>query len=293
RATRDPMSADTSLARLSLALEPAGPMRAAILRTQVHLRAHLQAGAALDRVVLGGAITRRTAVPPLDHVDLFVVLDRSRHGLLRHQPPDRAVQRLEDALAPAPGSRTARAGAAVTYPCPDAPITVRVVPAFDEGRGVLAIPDVTTPRWIRTSPRIHAELADAADQAAGGMLRPLVRLVRHWRRRHGDLGRGLHLEVLAWSALRGPPANHLVGLCQLFEHLARHATTPCTDPAGLGPPLNAGGAPGQAARLQEALAQAHRQALSAHRLAVAGDGAGAHRELAALFGDLPPPDGDP
>ena len=162
----------------------------------------------------------------------------------------------------------------LAYLMADIPAVHRVElnPLLADGRGVLAIPDVTTPRWIRTSPRIHAELADAADQAAGGMLRPLVRLVRHWRRRHGDLGRGLHLEVLAWSALRGPPANHLVGLCQLFEHLARHATTPCTDPAGLGPPLNAGGAPGQAARLQEALAQAHRQALSAHRLAVAGDG---------------------
>jgi len=260
---------------------------------QARVREALRSALTLQQDFLTGSYQRRTAIRPLHDIDLFVVLEPTAHGPLRHAAPTDALRLVQAALDrawpnkehPLIQTRSVNiefAGTGIGYD---------VVPAFAQGEHYM-IPDRATNRWITSNPRIHANLSTEANQRANQLLKPAFKALKHWREGHGRLGRSFHLEVLSWRAFDTPPTTRLDALVDLFASLEESVMAPCPDPAGLGPPIDAGQDPARRATLHERLIEATNQLRTAKRYSDDGHTAFAHHALRGLFKSAYPERGE-
>lgn len=281
------------------ALELADEEREEAIRQHTYLRNGLSSRLDLDPdhgTFLTGSYARRTAIRPLDDIDVFCVLARSETADPDVLTPSDALGLIKDALdAQYPGKAADPQNRSVNIAFRGTGIAYDVVPAFrDPGASeVFVIPDIDAGEWIRSNPKVHKARSITANDATRGELKPLTKAVKHWNRRQadGDRLRSFHLEVMAWDVLTKPIDSRLVGLIDLFAGLADRVTAPTPDPAGLGPDIDAGitsAERGGAARRLKAVAV---ELGRAQALARDGEIEHAHHVLRALFGDAYPEKG--
>ncbi len=259
-------------------------------RQQNVLRDHLRGSLDIDRDFLSGSYKRRTAIRPLKDIDLVLVLKETSHGALRSEPPQKILALVRDALArsypnAAPPREQARS---VNIAFRGTEIGYDVVPAFRHTDGGYLIPDRERGAWIRSDPERHHQACIAANQTAGNMLNPLVKMAKYLNVRYHKPLRSFHLEVMAYSAFQGRPSALDSGLHGLLVHLADRVLQSCPDPARLGPNIDQGmnsQTRGQIRGVLQGLAQTAQKALQARDR---GDVAGAHALWSSLFGPLYP-----
>ncbi|MCW5801065.1 MAG: nucleotidyltransferase [Deltaproteobacteria bacterium] len=226
-------------------LELTEPEREEAAYRQEALRERLHtslAGVIDSRLV--GSYPRRTAIRPLEDIDVFVVLDERQH---RRDAPSALLRTLADALRAAYPDHEPRIQArSVNLAFPGTGIGYDVAPAFaptwagarDTDPPYYEILDRNLSAWIPAMPPKHAEACIAANRLAGGMLDGLIKAVKHWNRASGKPLSGFHLEVMSYAAFSTPPRDTRTGLRDLFQHLTRAVQFPCPDPARLGPALD-------------------------------------------------------
>lgn len=248
---------------------------------------------------LSGSYSRNTSIRPLHDIDVFIVmgvaefappatldtlLGQGRQGLM----PDEVLKRVRQALKEAWPQKKLPIlqGHSVHTEFSESGIQFDLVPAYvlPDGRGYL-IPERDSGQWIRTNPKVHAELSTQANERSGKKLKPLLKLVKLWNsRQESSPLRSFHLEVMSYDAFPTPPASYLEGLESLFSHLARRVMRPCPDPAGLGPDVDA--------RMSDTQREAARQLLESAAREVRlvrqdkdSSPSQAHARLRALFGE--------
>jgi hypothetical protein len=285
-------------------LDPNDAERKKVSDQQNELRGRLRE--ALDGIVqdvIVGSYARRTAIRPLNDVDLFLELDREVHGARRSREPQLLLEDVQRALRscyPPPGPTTRIQGRSVNIEFARTKIGYDVIPAFrvpapGSHAEVYEIPNRSRQNWIQTNPKVHEQLCKQANERAGGMLNRLIKAAKHWNRRNqnnsGDKPLGsFHLEVMAYGAFRAKPADERRGLCELFEHLASAVGKPCLDPAGLGPNLDAKLTPEERQRARRMLQEAARAARDAIHREQLGQHLEAWKLWRALLGpEFPPP----
>lgn len=212
---------------------------------------------------LAGAYDRGTAVRPLHHIDLFLVLDEATHAGLRAAGPKACLEAIQAALqkdGPASKEQIERLGRAVNVRLGGVELGFDIVPAFDASGGVYAIPDHAGAGFIQVNPGETKRLVTHANERAGSKLIPVIRAARHWSAQHGQPIRGLHIEALGPKAIPTPPLNYPSALRQLFSKLADTGQRSCPDPAGVGPDIDAGMTQEDRSRLRLMLQDATRQA---------------------------------
>ena len=246
-------------------------------RQHVYLRTQLQQQMSTKEVFLSGSFARKTAIRPLNDIDIVAVLDPAHHGGVDKRPLAclRELQGVLDRLYPNKEHPILQ-GRSVHIDFAGTGIGFDVVPAFldDAESDVYLIADRARDRWLRTNPKRHAALSTEANERAGKKLKPLTKAVKRWRMDARCPARSFHLEVLAWGVLTSPPTSWVGGLATLFEGLADGVLHLCPDPAGLGPDLNEG--------LDRGVARA--QLKEAARLArAAADAAAEKRDPAAHY----------
>ncbi len=261
-------------------------------RQHSYLREQLQGRLDVVDNFLSGSYARKTAVRPLNDIDVFLVLAPTS-TLDLNSAPDGVLKAIRDVLAAIYPSKTPTIQArSVNIEFSGTGIAYDVVPAFsdpDSGE-VYWIPDREQPKWIRTNPRIHRELSVQANEAAGKMLKPLLKAVKHANHVNGKTARSFHLEVLTWSILTSKPNNYIEGLETLVFGLREQILAPCPDPAGLGADIRP-----NAERLQKARAWLDDMAKSvteARRAAKDGQTGDAHAILREIFGNQWPEKGE-
>lgn len=260
-------------------------------RVRTDLEAHLK----LDEVFVSGSFGRRTAIQPLDDIDLFIVLNESVHGGLRSQSTQPCLDAVLAALQRAhpSGVSMRRQRRSVNVSFQSTGIGYDVVPAFElpSRRGVYIIPDAERQSWISTNPAKHAELCNQADARAGNVLKQLIKAVKHWNATHGKHLRSFHLEVMAYSAILRP-SDSLPGRFQhLLAQLADKILQACPDPAGLGPRIDQGMPQDQRQQRAQQLRNAADKvetAIELDRQKQPGTVAQAHQILRKLLGDIYP-----
>lgn len=259
------------------------------------VRADLQAHLKLDDVFVSGSFGRRTAIQPLDDIDLFIVLNESVHGGLRSQSPQPCLDAVLGALQRAHpmGVSMRRQRRSVNISFQSTGIGYDVVPAFElpSRRGVYIIPDAERQSWIATNPARHAELCNEADRRAGHVLKQLIKAVKHWNATHGKHLRSFHLEVMAYGATLRPSDSPLERFQHLLAQLAGKILQACPDPAGLGPRIDQGMT--QSWRQERSLqlrnaADKAQTAIELDRQRQPGAAAQAHQILRKLLGDIYP-----
>lgn len=246
------------------------------------VREALQQRLDVDDNFLSGSYRRKTAIRPLNDIDLFIVL-KELDGLNRASEPHAVLTTIKDTLEEAwPGKTAVLQARSVNIEFTGSGIAYDVVPAFVDTAEVYLIPDRSACTWIRTNPKVHAERSTAANEAAGKMLKPLVKALKQANREHDAGCRSFHLEVMAWSVLTTPPTSYLDGFITLLEGTAEQIVLPCPDPAGLGPEIQP--SPERCAAAQTWLMAMATLAREAKVLAADGKTGAAHAKLREVFG---------
>jgi len=161
-------------------------------------------------------------------VDIFVVLaskyfeqngqaallDRVKRALLKtYRTPD-----------------ISRNGQAVTIVFVD--FRVDVVPGFHRSGGGFLIPDSVRRSWISTDPKKHIEILSAANTAHNGDLVPLIKMIKGWNKKHSQMLRSFHLEVVILSVLEGVTiSDYPSGVRYVFDKARSKMSYPLADPS--------------------------------------------------------------
>lgn len=152
-----------------------------------------------EHTFLSGSYRRDTAIRPAyidsvlqrPDVDIIVVTNHTKDDA-----PKDVLDALEKALRAAgyASIKVNRRSIAVTLKGVD----MDVVPVIEDGDSYL-IPDIDLKEWLKTDPPSHTQWTIDVNKEANGRFKPLVKLVKWWRRYHlWDLRRpkGFILECL-------------------------------------------------------------------------------------------------
>lgn len=279
----------------SLELTPAEQERASNQQSDLRerLRARLPGWV---RDVLVGSYARRTAIRPLNDIDIFVELDKTRWAERRSAAPVLLLEDVQRELRACYGSTpptTRIQGRSVNIDFAGTGIGYDIIPAFKIGgtvdQSIYEIPDRSQQVWIKTNPESHRQRCVDANERAGGMLNRLIKAAKHWNCIEVDGAgsrplRSFHLEAMAYRAFDRQPSDERTGLLQLFRSLRDQVAARCPDPAGLGPDLDADRTAVDRARMKQALARASDTAAAAIQFEQRRDDGQAIRTWHGLLG---------
>jgi hypothetical protein len=221
------------------------PQRAKLRERRYLIREYVEEEWAVDVVMFGGSHARGTKIRPVlgfqGDVDVYVILreEEKRYGTLFYSdPPVKLLVELRKTLRRALRQTALRADA----PCVRVrynDMNVDVVPAFRVVPFLGSSDQLDIPwgrEWRRATPigqqRVFAEL----DATQSGRLKPLLRMIKHWRAVHRTLPlRSYHLEVLAYNVFsRVAIDDYGVALWTFFERAANAVRYHVVDPGGSG-----------------------------------------------------------
>lgn len=206
---------------------------------QQNVREVLDAGLDVLDSFLTGSYSRNTLIAPLKDadIDIAVVLDvRYYHHYNGQNGGQAGLLDYVKRILMRTYTRTpdiSRNGQAVTIRFDD--FTVDVVPAFYRQGGGFLIANAITQSWISTDPKKHVEILSNANNAHGGDLVPLIKMIKCWNRENGKFFRSFHLEVLALEIFNNVTiSNFSSGLRYFFDKGRTHVAGKNLDPAGYG-----------------------------------------------------------
>lgn len=200
-----------------------------------------------SRTYVNGSVAHGDANTPLTDVDLGVVVaaaDGYGPGGLGPQPlMEQAKDAIKDHLegdyekltVTVEGRKRAvlvRFGDPVTAGQDD--FTADVITAIDNPHDAgLFIPNTTLAEgWDRADPETHTELILNAIEATDRAFARVIRLLKHWRDRHGDPLCSWNIKALALECIAEDPISLIQGLEMFFAHAAKSIADELTeDPA--------------------------------------------------------------
>ena len=227
------------------------------------------------RYVAAGAFARKTAIQPLDDIDVFVIM-RGGGMTARATPDTSGIYHLDPGSTPSPLSHLTdtdrnisstrvldtfkralqqvasyetaditRDGAAVRLKLVTSPWYFDLVPAVDVIAGPGGVGFFLMPNgqgaYRRADPQKDSDAASLANQQHHELLLPLIRLIRYWNKRPGcPTLPEYYLETIALKsfAFYVPLTNLPEGLKTFFQQAPGALWAPCPDPKGFGPPLD-------------------------------------------------------
>ena len=261
----------------------------------------LLSGAGVVEVVNSGSLARSTQLDPIHDVDLIAVFDQAAHPEWGQDGPSSAdalevVHDLVRATLADPGGshhdlvrlanpRNRAVKCFIDDPNADRPFTVDVMPALRNGDGTLLLPSTRENKWNIADPeQLIQKVKNRHDSWA--QFRPMVRVLKHWRKTCGTDVKSLVMEVLALDYL--PETNRPSALRQFFVAASYNVLSGVQDPAGycgdIQPDLDL-------TALQQALSNAGDEATLAIEAAARGDDIAAQWHWKTVFGDdfpIPP-----
>ncbi len=274
---------ERAFAEFLSSLELTSKQRDKASKQHIELRTRLQAQLDTTDNFLTGSYARRTALRPLDDIDVFVVLDEDKLAL-RPLTPNAVLNHVKAAIAKAYPQKTVRRQArSLNIEFSASGIAYDIVPALSRPGGGYRIPDREASSWIASNPKTHRSLGTRANERAGSKLVPLVKAIKHANTRVGKPARSFHLEVLAWKIVTAKPDSWIEGLRTLVRGLSDRIDSPCPDPAGLGPSIEP-----SVARVRKSkawLSTLRTQVDKAYTSAQSGQQDRAHAVLEQIFGD--------
>ena len=207
------------------------------------IRGYLRADWTIREIIFGGSHARRTQIRPSadsrSDVDLYVILSsthRSAYDGWGRRPTD-LLDDFRRSLAyrlDTPTVRRSAPAVRITY----ADMLVDVVPAFRRPDGRLDLPYQDAPSgWLVATPEQQAALFTSLNGRCGHLLKPVIRMAKHWRSLHPSLGlRSYHLEVLAYGAFyyQGGTFDLRHGVRHFFEEAEWRVRGDIWDPGGSG-----------------------------------------------------------
>ena len=164
--------------------------------------------------LIGGSCGKRTALSPIDDVDVFIIMEpdafaRSDGGRLQPATVLKTFQeRLDVTIRSKAGATTRPQPHSVRIVLTgERSNHVDVVPAFPVKRDIIEVPERGSRQWIRTSIVRQQALLDELDPPSRAVRRA-IRLTKYWRDRHCVDICSYALEVLILIAAAQGLARH-------------------------------------------------------------------------------------
>lgn len=247
-------------------LEPTQADRNAISRSQRHLRMLLSDGRFGGRILdsfLHGSYARRTAIRPIDDVDIILLIDPEAWPpvfMSSYPDPATVIDSLRRAVVyryKLSSVRTQRRSVRLKMEH----LNVDIVPAINTGShgdGIVLVPDREADEWRPSGPLIHQRFAFDVNGATGKAALPLIKLLKGWNNGLSQNARirsfALEVATLRFLAVNPPRSlahgmhlaldflRWLAGLDQEFRWHGPEAVRPTSfwgpavidDPSGLG-----------------------------------------------------------
>lgn len=174
----------------------------------------------LSTMVIGSA-DRGTMIRPIGNIDVLAAFEDA--AFYKYQDDSRGfLYRVRDALDKYNVKIVGARGQAVRLFYSE-PLHVDIVPAVARDSGGYFIPSGETDlwwgrhRWLMTDPDEHARWMSERNQALGGNLKPLIRLLKRWNREHSSHVRSFHLEVMIANTFSTLSSNRRAASQRFFE----------------------------------------------------------------------------
>lgn len=181
---------------------------------------------------LTGSYARSTAIRPPKDVDFFIVLNEEKYGNFK---PDELLNLLEKTLKDILSDKTIyQQSHSVTVEY-DEEFSIDVIPAFEINSSLYKIPHVSEGQvsWLESNPKIHQEKLTETNDTVDGLLVPIVKLIKAWKRDKCDYAKSFHLELLASQILENSDIEtYASGLNEFFNQAGGFLDEACiVDPA--------------------------------------------------------------
>ena len=192
RTAVDPMSSiDDVLKQYVKDAAPTETQQAQAERSPAYLREKLsdsRFGGRILETYLSGSYARKTAIYPLDDVDIVFVIDPGRWDKewLRELPkPKRVLSSFARAVKRHPSYKQTRVVLQRrSIRLQLSGLNIDVVPAVAAGREhFVRIPDQDADEWIISAPRLHTQLMEERHNKCQFRLKPMIRLLKWWNNR--------------------------------------------------------------------------------------------------------------
>lgn len=211
-------------------IEPSAARKSAASASHNQLRSLMDSGQFGDRIIdsyLSGSYARDTALSPIDDVDIIFVVDPRGWSteLFASRPrPDLILKSFASAVRYRyPSSSVYRQRRSVRLSLNH--LDIDVVPAInkDSNGRLILIPDSNSDEWIVSAPKIHTEIGIEINRTAGGLFKPLVKLLKFW---NSNLPKTANIKSFAVETVAATLFQHVAlpslqdGLRLYFDYLA-------------------------------------------------------------------------
>lgn len=232
---------DNLLSNISLNL--GDDERNLIEEKQNALREKLREKLSLQDDFLTGSYKRHTIIKPKDDdekfdVDLFVAFDKEDYGEsdladLRQEVIDalHEIESEDSGLGITAINEDQRRSIGVEF---GNNFQIDVVPAVQiEKDKLYKIFDRRTLDAVKSNPKLHGKLLSDANEKTGGMLVPLVKILKAWKREKCDYVKSFHIELMAVKIFSDTTIESIPkGLLTFFESAGDYFSEACLkDPA--------------------------------------------------------------
>ncbi|HEV7486314.1 MAG TPA: hypothetical protein VGQ65_11590 [Thermoanaerobaculia bacterium] len=142
---------------------------------------------------------------PLSDIDVLLVRNQYRTALSADGNgigPNQALEQVRAAVKAAyPKATTKLQSHSVNVELPDVDFGFDLVPAWLRSPDGYWIPDSDSGGWLATDPIAHNTLLTAANKDVEGVLKPTIKMVKHWNQQNLNLFRSFHLELVCKAIL--------------------------------------------------------------------------------------------
>jgi hypothetical protein len=202
---------------------------------QQQVRARIGGQLPIQDSFLSGSYARHTKIHPLNDIDVMLVRNSQRVGLAASGGifPNQALDELFNSAKTAfpNGATINRQSRSVGLTFSSLDFGFDLIPAWLRQPSGYWIPDLDTASWVPTDPQAHERLMTGANERTGGLLKPIVKMAKHWSRRNFDLLRSFHIELICESISR---TNRLesfqIGVATVLVCLPNFIGTEMLDP---------------------------------------------------------------
>jgi len=181
---------------------------------------------------LTGSYSRNTAIRPPKDVDFFIVLNDKKYGDLKPSELLNLLEKLLKEIFPDKTVFQQTHSATIEY---DEEFGIDIIPAFEINSELYKIPHVSdnSDTWLESNPKVHGEKLTEANDSTSGLLVPIVKLLKAWKRDKCSYVKSFHLELLAIEILGNSEIeSYSTGLNLFFDNANNYLEDVCIcDPA--------------------------------------------------------------
>lgn len=181
---------------------------------------------------LTGSYSRNTAIRPPKDVDFFIVLNDKKYSDLKPSELLNLLEKILKEILPDKTLFQQTHSVTIEY---DEEFSIDVIPAFEINSKLYKIPHVSenSDIWLESNPKIHGEKLTEANDTTSGLLVPLVKLLKAWKRDKCSYVKSFHLELLVIEIINNSEVeSYANGINLFFDNANNYLESVCiVDPA--------------------------------------------------------------